>query len=284
MTILSSDYTLCNEIGNTRTCQNYIDDQMSFDKQIDVPCKCTLNFTLDKDIYTDKVAIYYGLINFNQNFRFLAQSRSNRQLSGKMKVEEIPRSCASEHNKTLYPCGHMANLMFDDEFTISYEGGNQTLDLNRFVIAQEESRGYIYKNGPSMRQNYSKPKRWFKDPFALDQSDASNNGVENGPFIVWMTTSTFENFFKLYALLTPHDGKLMKGQYKILVDYRYGVHKSGARKLIRIETIGGLGVRNNTFFVCLSCLSIIYMLLYIFIASVVLRQWVSLVQVHDRVP
>lgn len=284
--ILSSDYTLCKQTGSTTTtCQSYIDDQMSIDKQIDNPCKCTLNFTLDKDIYTDKVAIYYGLVNFNQNFRFLVQSRHYRQLSGKMRPQEIPHSCASKDNRTIYPCGQMANLMFDDEFTISYEGGNQTLDLNRCVIVQEDSRGHIYKNPPNIsKQNYSKPRRWFKDPFVLDQSDASNNGIENGPFIVWMSTSTFDYFVKLYALVAPPNGKLMKGQYKIVVDYRYGVYKANARKLIRIETVGGLGVKNNTFFVVLSCLSIMYILLFIFIASVVLRRWASLVQVHDRVP
>lgn len=282
-TLLSSDYTFCNRIDSSSiTCQSQIDNLMSFDKPIDQSCKCRLSFKLEEDIMAEKVLIYYGLKNFNQNYRFLAQSKDIIQLSGKSFQTTSTHCPPSVGNKTIAPCGGLANVMFDDEFTLLYES-NEVILLDRYNIALDETRKHLYKNPPdinSLRQ-YSKPPRWRKDLLSLDQQNQSNNGFENGHFIVWMTLSTFDDFVKLYAIVNPTGNRLKAGTYNIDIDYRYGIYgTSKGRKIIRVETLSQVGSRNDRLLMSLIGLAIVYFLVFIVITFGVWRRWSKIVHVR----
>jgi hypothetical protein len=283
--ILTADYTFCNQEGAETPCHTFVDSQMSHDKPVDRPCKCKLNFKLDDDIETDNVYIYYGLNNFHQNYRFLTQTKSHRQLSGDLSPTYELKFCLSEGNKTTLPCGQLANILFDDDFTLTHS--NRSLPaLDRYNIVIEGSRGYVFRNpsGDFDKSKYTKPPRWGKDLFSLDPSQQSNNGLENGPLVAWMTISVLDDFRKLYAILKPANNKLDKGEYTVEIDYRYGVHSTGGEKIIRIETLGQFGPINDGLIVALTCLSVFYIGMFLFIALVVWRKWVYFVRGPGHVP
>lgn len=244
---------------------------MSARKPLDIPCRCRIKFALDKEYRVDRVNLYYGLKNFHQNYRFLAMSKSDYQLAGN--TDDSPgincKPQLSFQNRTVLPCGALANIMFDDEFTLIF---NQTdaLELDRYNIALDHSRGYTFKNPRDLNtaDKFAKPLRWRKNIAALDVANKQNNGIENGPFIVWMTLSTFQDFSKLYAILKPKEGLLRRGIYSLEIDYRFGVvHATGGGKYVSIELVGPLGVRNMRLLVSLAVLAIIYLVLFLLFAS-----------------
>lgn len=255
---------------------------MSAEKSTGASCKCRLDFTLTDDVETERVYIYYGLDNFYQNYRFLMHTRLYRQMGGDLGDQYVPKFCLTKENKTTIPCGQLANIMFDDEFTLIYSNSS-AFPLDRYNIVLKGSRGYVFRNPQNFDgNNYTKPTRWSKDLFSLDQQ--SNNGMENGPFIVWMTVATFNNFRKLYATIQPPNNRLSKGDYSVDIDYRYGVHSTHGKKTIRIETIGLFGPRNDGLIVALACLSLIYIAIFLFIALVVWRKWADFVLAPGHAP
>ena len=204
--LLSTNYTNCIKVGSNTPCHTYIDSQMSDDRPVDRPCKCRLNFTLDNDVQTDRVYIYYGLNYFYQNYRFLVHSMSYRQLGGDMDSRYTPKSCLTKENKTTIPCGQIANIMFDDDFEAAHSSSS-ALSLDRKNIVIDGIRGFIFKNPNNFNANdFRKPARWTKNLYSLGEQ--SNNGLEYGPLIVWMTVSTFNCFRKLYAIVNPINNKL----------------------------------------------------------------------------
>lgn len=281
--LLSEDYTYCRQINQANvTCAHLVSKQMSIDRPVELlpggaSCQCRLEFKLDEDLATDRVHIYYGLKNFYQNYRFLAQSQDQRQLSGDLTPSRWPnRYCLDKAtNKSIAPCGQLANVMFDDNYRLSY--GNESLHLDRFNIAPENSR-LLFKNPKDLGKlaEFSKPARWRKPIQELQDdgpSDGRNLGFENGPFIVWMMISAFDSFYKLYAIVRPADGRLRKGTYSVLVDYNYGVAGGGdennktssseARKVIQIETLNETGVKNTGLLVSLSVIALAYLLVFV---------------------
>lgn len=283
VTLMSADYTFCKQKGSNVTCQSIVDSQMSFDRPYTGSCRCEIDLNLPVDVQTDRIYIYYGLSKFNQNYRFLAQSRSDTQLKGDIDTTPsnkcFPRR--SQRNESIVPCGSLANLMFDDEFEITNQGVQFSSD--RYNIVFGTSRGYRYKN-PNVLGLFDRPPRWSKDLNSLDDGDPKNNGLENGPFIVWMSTATFADFSKLYSVLKPQGGVMKKGRYSININYRYGVYQSShARKTLRLESLGILGVNNTRLVLVLGGLSLIYVVFFIII-FLVWRRSVFHVQGLDHEP
>lgn len=285
-TIFTSDYTLCKKVGSNVTCQSQISPKMSFNKPMDDSCHCQLRFELKSDLYVQQINIYYGLNDFHQNYRFLAQSKSDIQLHGD--IDYTPKdNCfpnLGANNNTIVPCGALANIMFDDEFSLSKD--NSSIVLDRFDIAFDGSRGYQFKNPKELiRANgYSRPPRWTRDMSNLDPNDQRNNGFENGPLIVWLDVATFADFAKLYSIFKPYGGVLRKGEYNVDINYRFGTHQSNlARKSISIETLGTHGISNSRLMLVIFALSLEYFILFVVI-FLVWRRWAYLAQVLYHAP
>jgi len=274
-TLLSVDYTMCMKVNSNVTCQSIVDRQMFFDKPIEESCTCRLEFDLHQNYQVSQINIYYGLGNFNQNYRFLAQSRDPYFLKDQTRLKRSKSFLRPAKSKSVaLPYGDLANVMFDDEFKLFYENNRDSINLDRFNISLESLREYQYSN-PSdaiLLKNSSKPPRWHRHPWKLDEENPLNNGLENGPFIVWMTLSTFDDFIKLYAFVKPPGRTLKKGRYSLEIIYRFGVFGAGkGSKRIVIEMMNAHGMRNPRLLASLSCLSLLYFLLFIVVIFLVWR-------------
>lgn len=83
----------------------------------DEPGNCTIRFNTPIDIKAP-VFLYYRLTNFYQNHRKYVKSLSYNQLHGDaITVQEAASSCtsisANEKGQVYYPCGLIANSMFN---------------------------------------------------------------------------------------------------------------------------------------------------------------------------
>lgn len=262
-TLYSNDYTLCSKIDSNTTCQSIVDGQMSVNNPIEQSCTCRLSFELEEIRDVQQINVYYGLSKFYQNYRFLAHSVDAYQVSGKSLEPRNHKVCRPMvNNKTSVPCGGLANVLFDDEFNLYH--GNTTFSMDRYNIALERSRKYQYGNPSDLSglRDHSKPSRWTYDILNLDR-DSLNNGFENGPLIVWLTSSMFGDFVKLYSIIKPPNRRISKGQYYLEIHYRYGVFLAGGSKLVHLETVGAQGLRNSRLLITLSIMTVIYLTIFI---------------------
>src|SRR5690606_11678991 len=85
--------------------------------------QCVVQFTLPED-FTPPVLFYYRLTNFYQNHRRYVQSFYETQLQGKaVPASEISGSSCDplrlnpDNQKPYYPCGLIANSIFNDTFS-----------------------------------------------------------------------------------------------------------------------------------------------------------------------
>lgn len=209
-----------------------------------------------RDIKGEDLFFYYKLTNFYQNHRRYVKSRSDPQLQGELGVNLD--SCApldtwkdpndaNAVEKTLYPCGLIANSVFTDEF-----------DNAKLVKASDPSNPVdisAYFNSENIAWPSDKNK--FTDR-AL-QSDETNIGpggfalpqVTDPHFMVWMRTAGLPTFKKLYAIfensvLSENNLEFKKGDVlKINVKNVFKVKDFGGEKFAVISTTSWLGGKNS---------------------------------------
>ena len=95
-------------------------------------------------------------------------------------------------------------------------------------IAWKSDRDTKFRNPPgnltAAFRNYAKPRNWPKPVYELDPAHPDNNGFLNQDFIVWMRTSAFSTFRKLYRIVDHSARKelkdgLPKGTYRLRINY-----------------------------------------------------------------
>lgn len=278
--VYSVDYTLCNNTNTNETCYAKIAPQMSFSKPIRESCRCRFTFNVDDQIPATQINIYYRLTNFYQNYRFLVQSRDDVQLSGDLTKKPGYRCIPNESDgKPIAPCGGLANIMFDDEFRL-YTNITSNLTMFKKDLPFPGSRLKAYKNPEdfSSLNLHSAPPRWTKHVVNLDEIDKDNNGLQNGHFIEWMNVATFNDVVKLYGIYKPPTGRLESGQYMIEIDYRYVTDDPDfSKKLIQIDVVGPLGVKNSRLIIVCGTLGVIHFVIFI-ITFLSWKKWAYLGQ------
>jgi hypothetical protein len=200
---------------------------------------CTLTIDI-QDTMIAPVYIYYKLTNFYQNHRRYVKSRSDPQLSGD-DISSVS-SCDpldSYSGVPLYPCGLIANSVFNDTFTATLTVGNTT-------VAMTEALGTWVKTGISWKSDRDKK---FKKMDAPGFNRVGPGGftlpdVDDEDFIVWMRTAGLPTFKKLYRKIESTD--LNPGD-RLTVTYRnvFPVKTFGGTKAIVLSTTSALGGKND---------------------------------------
>jgi cell cycle control protein 50 len=196
-------------------------------KQSDVT-KCVVQFELPED-FGPPVFFYYRLSNFFQNHRRYVASFNDKQLKGDaVSGSEINGSSCDPlrsdpgTGKPYYPCGLIANSIFNDSFTSPLNiGGNDPEEYkmeNNTDIAWGSDKE-LYGKTKYKPDDVMPPPNWrslwpdgYKDdlpPPDLSQWQA---------FMVWMRTAGLPTFSKLYQ---RNDRDAMKqGTYRVIIDDR----------------------------------------------------------------
>lgn len=182
---------------------------------------CHLSFDIPESM-GPPVFMYYRLTNFYQNHRRYVQSLELEQLKGTAVPNSTiagsvcsPLATDPATGKAYYPCGLIANSMFND--TISspvLKGESDSLyDMTNKGIAWESDKALYGKTHYDQWQVVPPPN--WKDYDYAKQGIPNLN--ENEEFMVWMRTAGLPSFSKLSR---RNDISAMRpGRYQLSINY-----------------------------------------------------------------
>ncbi|KAL8814084.1 MAG: hypothetical protein Q9223_006664 [Gallowayella weberi] len=173
---------------------------------------CSIQFTIPHEL-DPPVFLYYRLTNFYQNHRRYVKSLDTNQLKG----DAVPSSTIASSNcdplrndgstpkKPYYPCGLIANSLFNDSFIqpvlLNTRGNNrmnQTYNMTNKGIAWESDKA-LYGPTKYKPTDIAVPPNWKKQYPDEGYSDENPppNLEEYEEFQVWMRTAGLPAFSKL---------------------------------------------------------------------------------------
>ncbi|KAI0273861.1 ligand-effect modulator 3 family [Gloeopeniophorella convolvens] len=193
------------------------------------------------------------LTNFFQNHRRYVQSFDANQLKGDHRtVSDLKggncKPLAHVDDKVYYPCGLIANSIFNDTFSNLTllnppSGTSSTYNFSENDIAWP---GEAKKYGQKLAYNISEiipPPNWAKRfPNNYTKDDPPPDFHTDEHFQNWMRTAGLPTFTKLYGR-NDHD-ELLQGRYEITIDLNYPVRTYSGTKSIVISTVSWMGGKN----------------------------------------
>lgn len=193
--------------------------------------RCHIRFNLPEDM-TPPVLFYYFLTNFYQNHRRYVDSFDTEQLQGKARSYSqihdskcTPLYGDKKENKPYYPCGLIANSLFNDTFTSPVlrnppgESGNKTKTYemkNNTGISWDSDRDLYGKTDYKYDEVIPPPNWRDMYPDGYTEKQPPPNLKEWEGFQVWMRTAGLPTFSKLYQ--RNDDDRMIKGEYEVIID------------------------------------------------------------------
>ncbi|KAI7863573.1 CDC50/LEM3 family [Spinellus fusiger] len=218
----------------------------------DVVQRCLIEFSIPMPL-SGPIFLYYKITNFYQNHRKYVKSLSYSQLHGDaITPTDANLFChpmgVDPNGKIYYPCGLIANSMFNDSFSaltlLNPRGASETNHTYAFSekgIAWPSDAARFGKTNLPLDQ-ITPPTNWVKrygNNFELKQFDPQ----ADEHFQVWMRTSWYPTFRKLYS---HYQGEtLQAGMYVVEVDLNYEIRAFGGTKSIVLTGTSFLGDRNS---------------------------------------
>ncbi|KAG1748963.1 ligand-effect modulator 3 family [Suillus paluster] len=187
---------------------------------------CYIQFDVVSDLAAP-VFQYYKLTNFYQNNRRYVQSLDTSQLQGdyvdpsSLSGGNCKPLAVDANNRAYYPCGLIANSVFNDTFSgfapTSDLSGNSNYNFTSSGIAWPgEAKKYSATSGytNNLDQVVPPPNWVLRYPNYTDASMIPNL-QEDEHFQNWMRTAGLPTFTKLYG--RNDTGTLPAGEYQVLV-------------------------------------------------------------------
>jgi len=210
--------------------------------------QCVIQFDLPADLQPP-VFMYYRLTSFYQNHRRYVKSMDSDQLKGKAVTADTLnggdcKPLAIYNEKIVYPCGLIANSMFNDTFSnatlLSPQSSYEFSSKN--IAWPGEARKYATKPGYTDLTQIVPPPNWAKR-FPNGYNDTNLPDLKSDEhFQNWMRTAGLPTFTKLYG--RNDNTAMQKGTYQIAVDLNFPVAQFGGTKAIVISTVSWIGGKN----------------------------------------
>ncbi|OAL01732.1 Lem3/Cdc50 [Phaeosphaeriaceae sp. SRC1lsM3a] len=216
---------------------------------------CILSFNIPDDL-EPPILFYYRLTNFYQNHRRYVKSVDIDQLKGNAKSGadidsgECTPLTTDANGKPYYPCGLIANSMFNDtydNFTMqNAQGGGDAPKFYNFTTAGTSwaHEGDLYGKTAYKPEDVAVPPFWVEQ-FPDGKYDTSKPLPDLHTweqFQVWMRTAGLPTFSKL-AQRNDND-KLASGTYWLKIYDHFPVESYSGTKSILISTRTVMGGRN----------------------------------------
>lgn len=194
--------------------------------------RCYLRFNIPEDMGAP-VFFYYYLTNFYQNHRRYVESFNADQLKGHAKSYsdihdskcdplDVDDKGDDPTRKPYYPCGLIANSMFNDSFTqprklSAPKGKEEFYEMTKDGVAWPSDKDLYGKTEYELDQITPPPNWEARYPGGYSEKNPPPNLKEWEAFQVWMRTAGLPTFSKLYQ--KNEDDDLPEGNYEIVVDY-----------------------------------------------------------------
>ena len=223
---------------------------------------CRIQFNIPEEL-KPTVSFFYNLENFYQNHRRYVNSFNAKQLLGDAvdgrtindsTCDPIAHD-AQGSGKIVYPCGLVANSLFNDTFSAplllsvpvsnapnASTASNETYPMATTGIAWAGMKD-LYGATKYTNDQIVPPPNWerrYKNGYTAENPPP--NLKEDEAFQNWMMLAAAPNFFKLYQ---KNEGDSMKaGQYQVDIEDNFDTTVYNGRKAFVITTISTMGSRN----------------------------------------
>lgn len=218
---------------------------------------CQVFFWIPTDL-EPSLFMYYKLTNYYQNHRRYVKSLDTEQLLGNQRTADdlqsgqckpVARDAAT--GKAIYPCGLIANSVFNDTFSdpillTTSSTGNVTYVMSEKNIVWPGEKNK-YKATTQDPTTLIPPPFWRRaeGPYSRLEyyANGSNlfNPSEDEHFMVWMRTAGLPTFRKLYK---RNDNDVMRaGYYRVDIQDNYPVSMFKGTKSIVFSTVSWVGGR-----------------------------------------
>ena len=211
---------------------------------------CSLSFEIEDDLHPP-VFLYYRLTNFYQNHRRYVKSEDPLQMKGENRSASQVKSggcdplTVSENGKPYYPCGLIANSLFNDTFQqpvlLNPTGNSTGYNMTTKGIAWSSDRD-LYKPTVYSVDDVVPPPNWRRMYPAYNASIALPNLQEWEGFQVWMRTAGLPDFSKL--AMRNDTGVMEAGRYRMDIWDEFDVTVFGGTKHLLISTRTVMGGKN----------------------------------------
>jgi len=233
----------------------FINNQANPNVSLHSLCRLTFQLptTLDPPVF-----MYYKLTNYYQNHRRYVKSLSIDQLKGKIvPIETLDRDdqckpvarSPSDTSKPIYPCGLIANSLFNDTF-LSPILLNPPNSNSNSMIYQMSEKGIAwsgeaekYKRTQYTNNQVVPPPFWAnRYPNGYTDQNPIPDLSKDEHFQVWMRTAGLPTFRKLY--FRQDTDRMLSGNYVMDIYMNYPVRPFGGTKSIVFSTVSFIGGRN----------------------------------------
>ncbi|KAF8477291.1 LEM3/CDC50 family protein [Kalaharituber pfeilii] len=215
---------------------------------------CRLEFEIPNAL-NPPVFFYYRLTNFYQNHRRYVKSVDERQLKGEAVSLSALRgsdACSPlitdpDTDKPYYPCGLIANSLFNDTFSdpvwITAPGkDNETYAMTEKGIAWKSDKDR-YKKSKYRNDDVMPPPNWRKQyPDGYTEKNPIPDLSDREDFQVWMRTAGLPTFSKLAK--RNNTASMGQGTYIVEIVDNFNVKLYGGTKSIVITTTTVMGGKN----------------------------------------
>ncbi|EGV64319.1 alkylphosphocholine resistance protein lem3 [Yamadazyma tenuis] len=224
------------------------DESQQFEDESNV---CEIQFNVPRDL-KGPIYFFYRLEKFYANHRRFVKSYSEEQIIGhaasKHTVKETSgQNCqpmSTHKGKIIYPCGLIANSMFNDTFSSTLSAVNGTADdykLTNKGIAWSKDKNRFKKTKYS-HKDIVPPPNWYKRfPNGYNETNVPDVSTWE-EFQNWMHPAGLPTFNKL--VLRNDDDTLKAGTYQVSVGLHWPVLPFKGGKYIYISQRSVMGGKN----------------------------------------
>lgn len=209
---------------------------------------CTLEFTTPKTM-KHPVYMFYRLTNFYQNHRRYVLSFNERQLEGHAESNVTLKSkndckplIVNEEGKPYYPCGLIANSMFNDTFGSleNTDGTGYNMTTKGIAWGSDKNR---FKKTKYKNDEVVPPRNWVKSyPHGYTDENPIPDVSQWEEFQNWMRTAGLPTFSKLARRNDTHD--LDAGTYRVNITLNFDTTLYDGKKYLLLSTRTAIGGRN----------------------------------------
>jgi hypothetical protein len=221
----------------------------------DIRDYCYVKFNIPEEL-KPTISFFYNLENFYQNHRryvnsFNAKQRLGDAVDGRTINDSTCNPIASQpgSGKIIYPCGLVANSIFNDTFSspllLAVPGeaiDNETYPMTKKGIAWAGMKE-LYGETKYKLDEIAPPPNWEKRyPDGYTETNPPPNLKEDEEFQNWMMLAAAPNFYKLYQ--KNDQDPMRSGQYQVNIEDNFKAKLYNGRKAFVITTISTMGSRN----------------------------------------
>lgn len=214
--------------------------------------RCSIQFQIPEDMGAP-VLFYYQLTNFFQNHRRYVNSFDSNQLANKggFTSGSVSSNCdplkEQSDKKPYYPCGLIANSMFNDTFSnltaVGSDGGNNYTMTEKGIAWNSDKDLYKDLSSDFDLTTIAVPPNWamrYPENYTTDNPPPQIGTNEH--FMVWMRTAALPDFSKLY--MRNDNDVLTKGTYQVDITHWFPADAYKGTKSIVLSTRTVMGGRN----------------------------------------